>query len=106
MLVGGGAGGIMLFGLLRRFLVGRLGVALLHLRQFLVGDFRQLPDEHHEPPLILFSMVAIETTTTPSRHAGEADAILDDREQLAIGEGLRPRLPQARQLWIAPRPDR
>ena len=48
---------------------------------------RQVTDEQHQPPGVLVAVLA--AGAAERGHAGEADAVLDDREQLAVGQRLR-----------------
>src|SRR5437879_944743 len=54
-----------------------------------------MADEEHELPVVLI-------VPAPSGHASEPDAVLDDVQQLTIGEVLRRVLPQVRRGWVEP----
>src|SRR5688572_2961379 len=56
-----------------------------------------MPDEVDEMPR-LFGFLGL--SGSPRWHAGQAHAVLDDVEQLAIGERLRGRLAHIRWSWI------
>src|SRR5882762_9015080 len=59
-----------------------LAVDFFHQLELLFRELRQAPDEQDELPVVL-------VFAAPAGHAGEADAVLDDGKELAIGELLR-----------------
>jgi hypothetical protein len=73
-------------------------IHLPHGLEFLRSEVRQMPDEHHQfPVLVAFS--------APPGHACKPNAILDDVEDLAVPEILRSRLPEVGWGWIKTRAD-
>src|SRR5262245_19547535 len=65
---------------------GALGVQGLHLRELFGADLREVPDEAHELPGV---EIVFRGTVAPGGHAGQAHAVADDVEDLAVGQGLR-----------------
>src|SRR6266545_109272 len=82
--------------------LGTLGVQLLHLFQFLLADLWQVADEVDQLPTIL---IFFRRVVSPRGHAGQAFTIVDNVEQLPIGEGLRVRLTHVRSLGVEMLPD-
>ncbi len=68
-----------------------------HLPDLFLADGRQAADEPHELPGERFAF-RIGGAAAERRHAGEAHAVLDDVEELAIGEVLRVGQPHVRSL--------
>src|SRR2546426_193549 len=73
------------------------GVHRLHLFQLLWGDFRKMTDEVNELPVV---SVVMPSGIAPRRHSGEANAVLDDGEQLTVAQILRALTAHVRRLWI------
>src|SRR5437762_13662442 len=57
-------------------------IELLHRLDLLLLHLRKMTDEVHELPVVGIA-------AAPSRHAGEAHAVANDREKLAVAELLR-----------------
>src|SRR6266853_1324064 len=74
-----------------------LRVETFHLQLLLARELREVADEGDQVPGRALALLA---SVTPGRHAGEPNAVLDDVEQLAVGELLRRRQPQIRRPWI------
>src|SRR5688572_21711264 len=70
-----------------RFEVGaRQRIETLHFLELGGGDLGQVPDETNQLPTVPFALFR---TGAEPRHAGEPDPMLDEIEQLAVGEALR-----------------
>src|SRR5688572_12559710 len=57
-----------------------------NLLDFTLADAREMPDEVDQMPC---GFLALPRSSAPARHTGEPDAVLDDPEQLAVGQILR-----------------
>src|SRR5258708_25872987 len=66
-------------------LVWRLWILPLHVLQLRRRQLAEMSNEAHELPTVLVVLIAL---FAPRRHAREADAVLDDVIQLAIGPAL------------------
>src|SRR5687768_12459448 len=75
----------------------------LHAADFIVGKLRQPSNEMHEAPA---RVLAFGRAGPPCGHAGQSDAILDDREQLTIRELLGRCRSHVGSAWIQTKPDR
>lgn len=73
------------------------GVILLHFRQFLARNAWEMTNKMHQLPTI---EIWLGTPFPPCGHSGKSNAIMDDKEQFAVGEGLRLYLTQIRCSWI------
>src|SRR6266403_1536396 len=91
----------LVFFLLFHAVARALGIVLLHLYALLDRKLRQVPNEACQLPAILFRTVP----AAKCRHAREANAVLDNPENLAIRQLLCLRPPQVRRLWIQIAPE-
>src|SRR5207253_7418056 len=66
-------------------LVRRSRGQVLHAFELRLGQPRQMPDEVHQAPARFLTGRA---ARSPARHAGEANTVLEDVEELAIGQLL------------------
>ena len=82
--------------------LGTFGVELLHLFQFLLAELWQVADKMDQLPTIL---IFLRRVVSPRRHAGQAYAIVNDVEQLPIGERLCVSLAHVGRLGIQMLPD-
>ena len=60
-----------------------LRVVLLHVLLFLSGQLRQVTNEEDQPPTVF--VVGAFACLAPSWHSSQADAVLDDVVELAVG---------------------
>src|SRR5258706_10633951 len=77
--------------------LGALRVEPFHVQLLLAGELRKVADEGDQVPARALALLA---SVSPGGHAGEPNAVLDDVEQLTVGELLRARQPQIRRPWI------
>src|SRR6266851_2195861 len=78
-------------------LLRALRVEAFHLQLLLWGELREVADERDQVPARALALLA---AVSPGGHPGEANAVLDDVEQLTVRELLRLGQPQIRRPWI------
>src|SRR6266849_7107378 len=66
-------------------ILGPFGIIALHLHALVRGELRQMTNETDELPAVFLRAM----TAAERGHAGEAHAVLDNPEKLAVGKFLR-----------------
>src|SRR5471030_3117534 len=75
----------------------RPGIQFLHFSDLLGCDLREMPNEMDESP---GEATRFGGPVAPAGHSGEADAIFNDPEKLAVAERLRRRERHVGRSWI------